>query len=154
MALGAARLMTALTLLAVAACGDRAIERFAIDGRRYSVPAAHLVSGSREPHVFIRIKHPDRAYDLVFDSRLQGAQSGPGVPRLFSINDGDEAGVEYHDRPTSTVICRKAVPPNGGCGLRLDHAGVHWTVLFPASRLSEAESIEQDATRLLDRYAV
>jgi len=153
MAIWTARCSLALTTLAFVGCSNTASQVFAIDGQRYSVPAAHLLSGSREPHLFMRIRHPDRAYDLVLDERLQVAQNGPGVPRLFSINDGDAAGVEYYGRPTGTVVCRKAVPPNGGCGLRLVHSGVHWTVLFPVARLSEAETIQQDAARLLDSYA-
>jgi hypothetical protein len=75
------------------------------------------------------------------------------VPRLFSINDEDQSGVEYREGPDGTTVCRKAVHPKSGCGLRFDHRGVEWILLFPIARSGEAASFKGDATALLDRYA-
>ena len=135
------------------ACEKRSVETFTVDGRTYSVPSRHLSSSSREPHVFLRIKHPEKPYDLVYDDRTPGAQLGPGVPRLFSINDEDQTGVEYRDLPDGTLVCRKAVHPKGGCGLRFQHHGVEWILLFPIGRAGEAALFKRDATALLDDYA-
>jgi hypothetical protein len=133
-------------------CGAPAAEVFMVDGRTYTVPSRHLRSSGREPHVFMRIKHPDRPYELVYDSRAPGAQQGPGVPRLFSVNDEEQSGVEYYPGPGGTIVCRRAVHPKGGCGMRLEHGGVEWTLLFPVARTGEAASFKREATALLDRY--
>lgn len=135
------------------ACETRSVETFTVDGKTYSVPSSHLSSSSREPHLFVRIKHPDKPYDLVYDGRAPGAQLGPGVPRLFSINDEDQSGVEYSDLPDGMLVCRKAVHPKGGCGLRFRHLDVEWILLFPIARAGEANSFKRDAAALLDDYA-
>ena len=147
------KFVLALVLLASSACGKPAAEVFVLDGRTYSVPSEQVTASNREPHTFVRIKNPEKPYELVYDSRAQGAQHGPGVPRLFSINDEDQSGVDYYRGSNGTIVCRKAVAPKGGCGVRLNHGGVEWTVLFPAARLSEAPKLERDALALLDAYA-
>ena len=144
----------ALALLALSACAKpSAAEVFVLDGKTYSVPSAHVTSSNREGYTFVRIKNPDKPYELVYDNRAQGAEHGPGVPKLFSVNDEDQAGVDYHRGSNGTIVCRKAVAPEGGCGVRLKHRGTEWTILFPVARLGEASTLEPDALALLDRYA-
>jgi len=140
-------------MLVACACEGRSTEVFELDGSRYSIPEAHLSSASRGPPAFIRIKHPEKPYDLVYDGRGQGAQHGPGVPRLFSVNDEGQDGVAYRKGPGGTIVCREAVNPKGGCGLRIAHKGVAWTLLFPIARAGEASRFEQDAAALLNGYA-
>lgn len=145
-------LLAAVTMSA-GACAEPGAEAFAVEGRIYSVPSDHLRSSSRDPHLFVRIKHPDRPYDLVYDARSARAHQWPGVPRLFSINEENPSAVEYRRGPGGTIGCRKATPPKGGCGLRVEHRGVEWTLLFPIARVDEAEAFHRDAVALLDQYS-
>lgn len=148
------RTLSIAALLILVACGGGSgYEQLAIDGTTYSIPSAHISSINREPHIFVRVKNPGAPFQLVYDSRAVGAQSGPGIPRIFSINDEGQTGVEYHDAPSGLIVCRKAVHPNGGCGTRLVHRGAEWAVLFPINRLPQAARITADAATLLDRYA-
>lgn len=141
------------SLLTLAACGGGSGSQvLEIDGTAYSIPSAHISSINREPHTFVRVKNPGAPFQLVYDSRSVGAQSGPGVPRIFSINDEGQTGVEYHDAPSGLIVCRKAVHPNGGCGTIVKHRGAEWAVLFPIERLPQAARITADAATLLDRY--
>lgn len=140
-------------LLMLAACGRAELETLNVEGRAYAVPSGHISSLTREPHVFLRVKPPETRFSLVYDSRAVGAQSGPGVPRIFSVNDEGQTGVEYHQRGESLVVCRKAVHPNGGCGTMVDHDGAQWAVLFPLERLPEAEKLAREAVAMLDEYS-
>ena len=100
-------------LLVLAGCGGETEERLTVGGTLYAIPSAHVSTVTRSPHVFVRVKHPERPYDLVFDSRTQGATDPNGAPVIFSINDGQSPGVHYHRSAAGTVICRRAVNPRG-----------------------------------------
>lgn len=144
--------LATLVLVAGGACGKPSAEAFVLDGKTYSMPSEHVTSSTREPHMFVRIKNPDKPYELVYDSRSQGAEHGPGVPKLFSVNDEDQSGVEYHRGSNRTIVCRRAVAPEGGCGVRVNHEGTEWTVLFPVAHLGQAARLERDALALLEQY--
>jgi hypothetical protein len=148
--------LLAVTIFGVGAgaCAERSVERFELEGSTYSIPSHHLSSSNREAYTFLRIKPPEKPYELVYDSRAPGAAQGPGVPRLFSVNDEEQSGVEYRQVGKTTIVCRKAVNPKGGCGLRMRHLGVDWALLLPMARVEEAASLERDAAALLDGYAI
>lgn len=123
-----------------------------VEGQSYSFPSDHVSSISREPHSFVRLNPPDKQFSLVYDSRLVGAQTGPGVPRIFSVNDEDQSGVEYSERAGGVIVCRRAVHPNGGCGTMVDHGSAQWAVLFPLEQLGKAEAIVNEALAALNEY--
>lgn len=147
-----AALLLPLFLLAAAACAPEGHERLTAGERTYGIPSDHISTLTREPHTFVRIKHPERPYDLVFDSRTQGATDARGAPVIFSINDGKSPGIQYFRSGVGIVTCRRAVNPRGGCGIKLSHGRNEWSLIFPEKRVGEAESFVRDAAALLDRY--
>ncbi len=139
-------------LLGLAACRGQGAEVMSVSDQRYSFPSHHISSLTRKPHTFVRLKPPEKQFSLVYDSRAVGAQSGPGVPRIFSVNDEGQTGVEYHNSGRLLVVCRKAVHPKGGCGTVIDHGKAQWAVLFPIDRIREAEAIVGEARAQLNAY--
>lgn len=141
-------------LLAVSACGPETTERLTAGSRTYAIPSRHISTVTREPHVFVRIKHPERPYDLVYDSRTQGATDAAGAPVIFSINDGQSPGIERYRSGVGIITCRRAVNPRGGCGVKLTHGSNEWSLLFPEKRLQDAERFTRDAASLLNQYEI
>lgn len=147
------RLMILFALsLSIGGCGPETEERLTAGSRTYAIPSRHISTVTREPHTFVRVKHPDRPYDLIYDSRSQGVTDRRGAPVIFSINDGQSPGIDYYRSGVGVVTCRRAVNPRGGCGLKLRHGENEWSLIFPESRLGEAEQFARDASSLLQRY--
>ena len=128
------------------------LERFSVGGRQFAVPSAHVHSMNREPHGFVRIKHPEARFELVYDSRLEGAWDEQGIYRIFSVNDGGAPAVEYHQKAGTLVVCRRAPSPRGGCGTKLRYGDGDWTVLFPYALLEEADEMLPRAFAVLNEY--
>lgn len=149
--------MKALALipaLALAACGsgDGAVTSISLGDGTYLVPSAQILSVSREPHQFVRIKPPEHSFELVHDSRSAARTDQFGWPVIFSLNDETAPSINRHARDGLMVVCREAVNPRGGCGLKVSHRGAEWAVLFPRAQFGAAEAIREQALALLDAY--
>lgn len=131
--------------------GDRATS-LKIGDAVYRVPAKHILSLTEEPHQFVRIKDPQRSFELVYDSRTQGKEDPRGWPVLFSLNDGQAPQIERHSSRDLKVVCRRAVNPRGGCGVRISHEGADWTVLFPRAHFERAQAVRDQALEDLEAY--
>lgn len=130
------------------------LERFQVGSQQLAVPSSHVRSITREPHGFVRIKHPDAQFELVYDSRLTGAWDEKGIAQIFSVNEDAAPGVEYHQIAETLVVCRKAPAPNGGCGTKLKFGDADWTVLFPEASLKDAPLIARKASEVLNSYQI
>lgn len=141
-------------LLVTASCsaGESPVTTISLGEARYSVPDSHIISASREPHQFVRIKPPDREFELLYDSRTASQSDQFGWPVIFSLNDGRAPNIKRHALGDLVVVCREAVNPKSGCGIRVGHAGAEWTVLFAVGRLNEARVIRQRALAALNAY--
>ena len=128
------------------------LERLQVGKQQLAVPSTHVRSIIREPHKFVRIKHPDTQFELVYDSRLAGEWDQQGIARIFSVNHAAAPGIEYHQIGGTLVVCRKAPAPNGGCGTKLRFGDADWRVLFPEARLQEAPLILRQASKVLSDY--
>ena len=142
--------------LVLAACGssDTAGKMITLGEARYAVPEAHVTSLSRKPHQFVRIKPPEASFELVYDSRTAGRSDRRGWPVIFSLNDERAPNVTRYSSDDLMVVCRKAVNPEGGCGLRVSHRGAEWTVLVPGDHLNAAGLIRQRALAALAAYEI
>lgn len=142
--------------LVLIACGsnDTAGKILTLGGAKYAVPAAHITSLSRKPHQFVRIKPPEASFELVYDSRTAGRSDRRGWPVIFSLNDQRAPNVQRYSSEDLMVVCRKAVNPEGGCGLRVSHRGAEWAVLFPNDQLNAARIIRQRALAALAAYEI
>lgn len=138
--------------ISVVGCGSETEERLTAGGRTYAIPSQHVSTVTREPHIFVRIKHLERRYDLIYDSRSQGLTDQQGAPAVFSVNDGQSPGVVYFRSSVGMITCRRTANPRGGCGLVLKHGRNEWSLIFPESRLSQAEQFVRDASSQLQRY--
>lgn len=147
-------LVPIVVLFMSSGCGPETVERLTAGNTVYAIPSRHVSTATREPHTFVRIKHPERPYDLIYDSRSQGVTDARGAPVIFSINDGRSPGIEYYRSRLGTITCRRAVNPRGGCGTKLQHGGNEWSIVFPERRRGEAEAFIRDAVSLLQRYEV
>lgn len=147
--------MALLLCFALAACGrdSGSMAAITIGDATYHVPERHIGSLTREPHQFVRISTPERSFDLLYDSRTAGRLDGEGRPIVFSRNDGPQPGVEHYRLGDLMVVCRRAVEPEGGCGLKVVHRKAEWTVLFPQAHLAAAEATRQRAVEALDSYS-
>lgn len=146
-------------LLAVAALAglgallyDPPQDPITIGERTYVVPAAARSSIVRDPQLFIRIRPPGKAFEIVHDARVIGRRDRTGVPHIFSINDHDQHDVRYGRDGGSLVLCRRATSPAGGCGTWISYGGAIWSVLFPETRHEDAEEFAREATALLRKY--
>ncbi|MGI8704595.1 MAG: hypothetical protein ACR2JJ_02145 [Sphingomicrobium sp.] len=118
----------------------------------YWIPHKHILSLTGEPHQFVRVKDPERRFELVYDSRTQGKDDARGWPVLFSLNDGRAPQIERHSNKDLEVVCRRAVNPRGGCGVRISHQGADWAVLFPRAHFGAAQAIRDQALEDLKAY--
>ncbi len=118
----------------------------------YRVPASQIRSLTEGPHQFVRIKPPDRNFELIYDSRTAVKADRFGWPVIFSLNDERAPNIHRHVRGDLNVVCRQAVHPNGGCGVKVAHRGAQWSVLFPDAHLEEARVIRQRALAALTGY--
>lgn len=149
--------MRALALvlpLVLAACGssDTAGTVLTLGSAKYAVPDAHIRSLTQKPHQFVRIKRPDSSFELVYDSRTAARSDGRGWPVIFSLNDQRAPNVRRYSSDDLKVVCRQAVHPEGGCGLKVTHSGAEWTVLFPNDHLNASAAIRQRALADLADY--
>lgn len=150
------RLLLLCVFLVCSSCAvsEDAVTRVQIGEKQYIVPSTHVSSVLREPHQFIRVRPPEREFDLVYDSRLAGRSNQHAFPVIFSVNDEQAPDVEHHTIEGLTVVCRRAVHPQGGCGMKLQHHSVEWAVLFPFARRSEASVIRGRALEALNAYTI
>lgn len=132
----------------------KTLQRFSYGGQSFTVPAQDIsVIRTVKGKTFIRLKLPDHPADIVFDEASEGQISASGVPIIFSINDRDYPRIEYTMREGgSMVICRFGMAAQSGCGTKFDHAGVELALLFPLSKLDDADSLVAEARRWLDRH--
>ena len=141
-----------LTSLLASCVDDKQHVTLVMDGVAYVVPTAHVKSHTITPHQFIRIKEPDRPFELAYDDRLLQRTGPSGWPVIFSLNDGAAPNLEYLESGGHKVVCRRASAPIGGCGFRLVHQGTQWSVLFPQERLPSVDEVRSNAMAQLDSY--
>lgn len=139
-------------VLAACAPGDAPVTTLSLGEATYRVPDAHIRSVTREPHQFVRIKPPERNFELIYDSRTAGRGDRFGFPVIFSLNDKSAPSIDRHLRGDLMVVCRQAVNPRGGCGLKVRHNGAEWAVLFANAQSDAAHAIRQEALAALSEY--
>lgn len=134
-------------------CADNAQHLpLVIDGAVYAVPESHVQSRADAPFRFVRIKPPDRPFELVFDSRSLKRTDRNGWPVIFSLNDGTAPNIDYAESEGLRIVCTRAPAPGGGCGFKLSDHRTEWTVLFPQIHLPAAGRIQEDAASQLQAY--
>ena len=148
------RLITLCLAVALASCADAARDSpLVIDGIAYSVPVTHAQSRAGTPPLqFIRIRPPDRPFELIHDHRTAKKVATNGWPVIFSLNDGTAPTVEHAESDGLKIVCVRAPAPAGGCGFRLSDRGAEWTVLFPQMHLASAGRIRDEAAAQLQAY--
>jgi hypothetical protein len=123
-------------------------EAVTIGTRSYVIPPGEVSSLTLEPYVFVRIRPDERGFEIVHDSRASGRHDRTGVPHVFSVNDRDGNDLRYARDKRTTIVCRRA----GGCGTWISQGGADWSILFPESRIGEADSFVREAMALLRKY--
>lgn len=123
-----------------------------IGARAYVVPPSALSSLTPGPPAFVRIRPPGKAFEIVHDARAAGRRDPAGMPHIFSVNDNGPHEIRYDRKGRYLIACRRAGAPFGGCGTWIDHDGTTWSVLFPESRIADAEKFAREATLLLRKY--
>lgn len=152
-ALFAGMLLAVAGLVGLGAALYRPVHRAIVIGERtYVVPPAEISSYAREPHLFIRIRPSGQPFEIVHDGRGAGRRDRTGVPHIFSVNDHGQDDVRYERDERSTIVCRRASSPAGGCGTWISYGGVTWSILLPESRIGEADGFARRATALLKKY--
>lgn len=152
MLLAAAALAALLTTLY-----ERPDPALEIGDRTYAIPPAEISALTADP-IFVRIARADRPFEIVHDSRAAGRRDRTGMPHIFSVNDqtNDETGADgeiwYARDRRSTLACRRTGSAPGACGTWIAYGGVNWSVLFPESRIKEADGFARQATALLRKY--
>jgi hypothetical protein len=146
------RLALLSLLFFISACTGRTVEKLTAGGETYVIPSGQVTKVTREPHTFIRVTDEDIPFELVFDSRLQGKSDPNGAPVVFSINDGNFPGVQYHQTGVGMMVCRRAANARGACGYQLLNGENEWSLIIPRGRLGEADQMAKDASSLLESY--
>ena len=140
-----------ILLFALLGCGERQ-QGLRIGDRFYIIPPAHIVSQEQEPHTFLRVKHPDVPFALVYDSRSEVERDELGLARIFGVNEENAPGIEYYRTDERVVVCRRAVHPKSGCGAKVNYGGANWSIVFPIARKQEVEQFVPQASALLKHY--
>ena len=136
---------------AASACGAPE-PTVSVGERTYLVPPDQIVSRTEDPHTFIRIKHPEAPFELIYDSRSEHKRDEQGRPLIFGLNDENVPDIHYYRTTDRVVVCRRAVHPNGGCGTKVNYGGANWSILYPDSLLGETETLVRQAATLLKEY--
>lgn len=144
--------LAVLSLATLAACEASPPEQYQVGSTRYSIPADHLSAGRTEPEVFIRIRAPERGYELVFDQRTSGKFDDRGNPVVFSISDSAGQQLRYLRSDAGTIVRRGGANPYAGCGTSMEVPGATWSLLIPSGRLPEARRIAKQARADLRSY--
>jgi hypothetical protein len=136
-------------------CAAQADTALDIGGASYSFPASHVrsVTNEDEDHRFVRVRPPERNFDLIYDSRIAGKSDLEDWPQVFSLNDEGKPNVDRHVVGDLKLVCRRAVNPRSGCGIEVRHRGIVWNAVFPRKYKMEAKTIEREALVLLGSYA-
>lgn len=140
-------------LLAGSACGAPETGT-KVGDRIYKIPPSHIRSQSDHPHRFIRIKHPETPFELVYDSRSEHERDERGHPRIFGVNDEKAPDIDYYRTSKRVVVCRRAANPKGGCGTKVNYGGANWSIIYPDSRIGETERLASQAASLLKQYDI
>jgi hypothetical protein len=147
------RIALPFLFLLAGACAGRSDVALDFAEASYLFPGAHVRSAIDEDHRFVRIKHPERSFELIYDSRIAGKTDVENWPQIFSLNDEGKPNVDRHAVGELKMVCRRAVHPRGGCGIEVRHRGTVWNAVFPRKDKMEAQTIKREALALLDSYA-
>jgi hypothetical protein len=131
---------------------DPPLQTLTVGQRSFVIPPADVSSRRRGPHLFIRVRPSGKPFELVHDSRLADARDETGVPHIFSVNDQGQHDVLYARDERSIVVCRRASSPAGGCGTWISYGGATWSILFPESRIGDADRFAREGVALLRKY--
>ncbi len=123
-----------------------------VGGGNYEVPRSHVSSRADKPHQFARVSARGRNFDLIYDSRTIGRHDAFGWPIIFSLNEAREPSLYRLQQADIRIVCRRAVNPLGGCGFKVAHRGVEWSVLFPEGELRRVPAIRERALAALSGY--
>ncbi len=146
-----ARFTIASLALSLGAC-DAPEPGIQVGDRSYLIPSSHIVSQTLDPHIFVRIKHPDASFEIIYDSRSEHQRDRRGRPLIFGLNDEDITHVDYFRTSERVVVCRRDVHPKNGCGTKVNYGGANWSILYPQSRVGETEKLVSQAASLLKQY--
>lgn len=141
-----------IVVLAACGAGNGSVTQIAVGDTRYQVPDAHIRSVASEPHRFMRIQPPESSFELIYDSRTSSRVDRFGWPTIFSLNDGPAPNISRYTRGDLKIVCRQAVNPLDGCGMRVQHRELEWTVLFPFDHSGQAHLIRDRALQALKAY--
>jgi hypothetical protein len=149
------KLGVSLAMIAAAAgCvpGASADTKVSVAGVRYQFPAAHVISSTQDPHLFVRIRPPGESFELIYDSRSASQVDASGWPVIFSLNHSQVPSIYRSLQERVRVVCRQAPSPIGGCGIRVEHRGAQWSVLFSTSEAQTAAILHDRALAVLATY--
>jgi hypothetical protein len=142
-----------LLVCSLCSCADGSEETIFNTGQSsYHIPAAHVLSLTREPDQVITLSAPEDRFELVYDSRTVGRQDRYGWPTITSVNDRNTSRIERHAVRDLKVVCRRAPNQRGKCGFKVVHGGADWAVRIAAGRMSEVTAIHEKAIAILDSY--
>lgn len=133
-------------------CGDRSPQRIEIAGLPYSFPRSEVDRFVRpsDGMTYVRLKESPSHYILILDSMVDRDERERGYPVVASLNFGRYAKTETVDALGGAVICRDRVGLN--CGVRIDDAGIRWSVIFSRSDIARAPGIRRMALRQVQRH--
>lgn len=144
-------LALAAVLLLTAACEPAGWSSFSARHSTYRFAAGDVVTKEIANRSFIRVAPPDEAFELVFDSRIDGQMDARGYRKLFSVSDYPLAGTSYRRTDAGVVVCRTGVAAIE-CALPLASGGDQWSMLFPAGRKGEVVAMAARARDYLGAH--
>lgn len=133
-------LVAAAVLLLAAACEPAGWSSFSARHSTYRFAAGDVVAKEIANRSFIRVAPKGEAFELVFDSRIDGQMDARGYRKLFSGSNYPLAGTNYRRTDAGVVVCRTGVA-SIECALPLASGGDQWSMLFPAGRKGEVAAM-------------
>lgn len=133
-------------------CGNRPPENIKIEGLPYSFPRSEVERFVRpsDGMTYVRLKESAANYILILDSMVDRDERERGYPVIASLNFSRYAKTETVDALGGAVICRDRVGLN--CGVRIDDAGIRWSVIFSRNDIVRAPGIRRMALRQVQSY--
>lgn len=149
-------LLMIIVLIATSGCSREEEKHLTVSGVTYAIPADHVQSFTEpgEGSPFARVRVHGRLFDLIYSERAKYRRNwqGKDAPLVTSVNDhSSRRSFERFDSNGVVTVCR-GDQPYYGCGIRIEDAGVPWSVVFNRDQVPDAPLVRAAALQALQKY--
>lgn len=141
-----------VTAAASGGCSMMSAKDVTVEGLPYSFPKDAMNSLVRpdEGHLYVRLHPPGHEFALLHHPRSDRRQKEVNRLIISTVNESRFSKYRSINTDAGEVICTDI--PHYSCGFELYDHDVRWSVIFDASKISDASKMKGEASRLLTSY--